>query len=776
MGESVELESLRALVATRARRMIVWCGSGLSAAAGIPTWVPLQRRLEAQLSEKLESLDDPQREAKVRAIKQENSPWVAFERLQNALGITSFRTGVRQALGRASSVDVPDSYKLLWQLRPAGLINCNIDRLATRAFLEVGGNGVIEFRGKDVGPHTYTLSNRRPFICNIHGVEEDADSWIFTQQALRDLAGSDAYRNYIQSAFSSAAVLFVGISADDLSVGGHLERLQGIGAHSGPHYWISDRRDSATDAWAEKNNVLMIRYRATAGHPELLALLSGLMSHVQPDDDQAPPVALEIGFESGPIELPADLARREPEHIRTVLNAKAAEILRQDGDGSIAKYEEFSRQYDRAVHASWYTSVEPSENAFLGLRLEEEVARGAFGIVFRAKDEDGSDVAVKLLHAEIRKKKELLHAFRRGARSMRILAERKVPGIVRFRAASEFPATLIMEWIAGQNLAELVATGQFVEWGHILDVASQLTNIIADAHGVPERVLHRDIRPANVMVDGFWQGDPLQVRVLDFDLSWHRGSVEKSVIFGSQLSGYLAPEQIQRKVGVSTQHASVDSYGLGMTIFFMVSGRDPSPAEHAHGGWRAALLNECRRPKFASWKSTPNRMFRLIFAATQEHQEARWDVSQIRSELATLKAANLDSGSVQSAEFWAEELAARSAVLDGYGWNDANFSVEKDFGTGLSVSLRGDELRKSLQLEMTRVGMPSDDRNRMVDSLHRARDATVKALEDSGWEASGDIGQSMLSVTASADVVAIASRPERFSEGVRKACDRMTFN
>src|SRR5690606_28979831 len=113
----------------------------------------------------------------------------------------------------------------------------------------------------------------------------------------------------------------------------------------------------------------------------------------------------------------------------------------------------------------------------------------------------------------------------------------------------------------------LVESGTLTDWAAILEISYQLTAIIADAHALPERVLHRDIRPPNMIVTGYWEGEALELCVLDFDLSWHRGSVEKSVIFGSQLSGYLAPEQIQRKPGVSTQHASVDSYGIGMTIF-----------------------------------------------------------------------------------------------------------------------------------------------------------------------------------------------------------------
>jgi hypothetical protein len=46
-----------------------------------------------------------------------------------------------------------------------------------------------------------------------------------------------------------------------------------------------------------------------------------------------------------------------------------------------------------------------------------------------------------------------------------------------------------------------------------------------------------------------------EVVVLDFDLSWYQGSFEKSIIHGSAIVGYLAPEQIQQTPGISTRNA-----------------------------------------------------------------------------------------------------------------------------------------------------------------------------------------------------------------------------
>jgi eukaryotic-like serine/threonine-protein kinase len=562
-----------------------------------------------------------------------------------------------------------------------------------------------------------------------------------------------------------------------VAVGGHLERLVSLGIQPQTHYWITDRRDAATDTWAERNNIRIIRYKpSSTEHPELIELLDELASYVQPEEEPSPPVALELDFGNEPIAPPNMLVTLPAERIRSDLNRYASRLLKDGDENAYLSYEKFSKEYDRAIHAAWYTSTDSGENDFLGYKLKEEIARGAFGIVFRAVNGSGDEFAIKVLHAEIRKKAELLNAFRRGVRSMRILGEKNVDGMVRYHAASEIPATLIMDWVEGPNLNQVVESGTLDDWERILDIGRQLAEIIASAHALPERVLHRDIRPPNMIISGYWDGEePLKVKVLDFDLSWHRGSVEKSVIFGSQLSGYLAPEQVQRRVGVSTQHASVDSYGLGMTLFYMVAARNPVPGEHAHSSWRDTLDAVSRRPRGTEWKSLARRVARLIYFATQERQEKRWDVVQIRSELRRLYEAHSSARDVHSAELLAEEIAARCALLKDYVWNDEKFSVEHNFGTGLSVSLRGDESSQEVNLVLTRIATEATDRNRLGDSICRARDLVRSALTNAGWGVYADVGQGMLTVRASISCSEIAGKLDQTVDSVRRAIERTTF-
>ena len=239
--------------------------------------------------------------------------------------------------------------------------------------------------------------------------------------------------------------------------------------------------------------------------------------------------------------------------------------------------------------------------------------------------------------------------------------------MVPYRKTFEIPACVVMDWIDGPNLDDAISSKQIRDWDLVLRIGSDIANIVRHGHVLPERVLHRDIRPSNVMLRGFYS-DPHEwdVVVLDFDLSWHRGALERSVVHGSTTFGYLAPEQIQDIQGVSTRHAAVDSFGIGMVLFFMMSGRDPVPDEH-----QACRLEEYTERKlqkcFLASNGIPfhQDLQDSLSMQLNTNQAERWDMTQIQAELERLHKAVLDPGSTQSIELIAEEIAARCEFSQG---------------------------------------------------------------------------------------------------------------
>ncbi len=776
---------LRGIVAERTNPVVAWIGSGLSGEAGLPSWSSLEETLVETLAETATDMDPSaraERLRKVATIRAQDNHWVAFKMLQDSLGKTTYREAVRQAFSMAGTVDIPDVYRALWEMNVRGILSLNLDRLAARAYSLVhAGSNLSEFSGKKVSRLRNLLNGHQRFVGNLHGVFEDNESWIFTQTELADLLSDAPYKTFIETCLSTYTVLFLGIGADDLAVGGHLERLASLGIETTGHFWLTDRRDEETDSWAQSVGIQPIRYDASDGHSPVSEFFADLASYVpeeRTDFKPFPPkIALEKSLPEEELPKQEQILQWDAERIRGVLNERAMELLKGQRATDFDAYERFSAEYDQAIYRAWYTSTTPDNNLLLGYQLKREVARGAFGRVFEAMSPNGTRVAVKVLHEEVRRTPEMLMSFRRGVSSMEILYSRKVDGMVTYMAASEIPAFVVMEWVDGPTLTESTTNGYIGEWPSLLPVAVQLARIIRRAHELPERVLHRDLRPSNVMLRGYYTDpDNPEVVVLDFDLSWHKGALEHSIVH-SAATGYLAPEQTRHIKGVSTRSAAVDSFGLGMTLYYMCGGVDPLLDQHRHADWQPAVQSACNRVLNSAWKSIPERFARMILAATRDNQAARWDMAEISGELELLSVAAVEPEKVNSVELLTEELAARSEVFTGYEWDSDGVRAIKVLPTGMQMTLeaRVDEQGIQLGIEWTRMG--NEDRMKVRKYLVPAAKASRDQLRAAGWvHAEETIELSVIKIDAAIDVVAARGKLDHFARSIDTATRKLRFD
>jgi serine/threonine protein kinase len=639
------------------------------------------------------------------------------------------------------------------------------------------GVAPVEFNGGQTANWLHALKTPHPFIVNMHGITEDVSSWVLTKAELTHLFDTPGYDEFIVSCLSTRTVLFLGISADDVAVGGHLERIANRRIDTGTHYWLTDRTDAATDQWAERVGISAIRYDATENdHSAIAEFFADVLSFL-PTDEVPAPVTLPVAPVTALLP-PKELRREDAETIRKILNARAAEILQLGTEESYAEYERFCRQYNEAVYRAWYVDLEEGENNLLGYQLLERAGGGAFGTVYRATTLDGEMVAVKILHEEVRKTPEMLQSFRRGVNSMRILSNANLAGIVRYRAASEIPAFVVMDWVEGPNLRQVIQARQLDNWPEILQVAHSLAKIIRSAHMLPERVLHRDLRPANIMLENYWT-DPSSwnLIVLDFDLSYHIGSKEKTIdLRGDTATGYLAPEQLQKLPGVSTRNAAVDSFGLGMTLYFLVSQRDPLPAEHMHAKWSETVYSACRLRDYESWVSLPERIARVIQQCTCNQQAERWDLAQVENELWRLKGILNSPEEIPSAELVAEELVARSVGLGLYKWIDDRLEARIELASGLVISVAANEAHGIINLELNWSSSGLENRRTVGRWLPEATRYVSDALKVSGWRVNvtSKTGQ-VAHLVASIDVREVFNNLPRAASTLTTVAQRMTF-
>ncbi len=202
--------------------------------------------------------------------------------------------------------------------------------------------------------------------------------------------------------------------------------------------------------------------------------------------------------------------------------------------------------------------------------LLAELGRGGMGMVYRAHDPElGRTVAIKgLLRDEGGFDRVAVERFRREARAA---AKLRHPGIVAVHGVGEVDgrAWLVMDEVAGKPLMEHMS-----ERGRDPREAARLVARVADAIAYANRegVIHRDLKPDNVLVDS--EGRP---RVVDFGLALTLDSAERARLTASgAVLGtpcYMAPEQARGqidRIGPWT-----DVYGLGALLYDALTGVPP---------------------------------------------------------------------------------------------------------------------------------------------------------------------------------------------------------
>jgi hypothetical protein len=212
-----------------------------------------------------------------------------------------------------------------------------------------------------------------------------------------------------------------------------------------------------------------------------------------------------------------------------------------------------------------------------GYLLEGLVDSGGHGAVYRARHAGtGAPAAIKLLHAHLVGIPTLLARFRQEVLTLRAIEH---PNIVRLYSSGTLDdgrPFYVMEWLAGQTLAdELAARGRLSVRDALL-TASHVADALAAAH---ERgVFHRDIKARNVIV---LDPDQRHIKVIDFGVAKVSDTVTRTpvatttTLLGSPAT--MAPEQLRGE----PVDARTDVYGLGILLFHMLTGRLPFQASDA---------------------------------------------------------------------------------------------------------------------------------------------------------------------------------------------------
>jgi serine/threonine-protein kinase len=207
----------------------------------------------------------------------------------------------------------------------------------------------------------------------------------------------------------------------------------------------------------------------------------------------------------------------------------------------------------------------------LGERYEllDVLGRGGMGVVYRARDRVLERiVAVKVLPLDRAQDPTFVARFEREALAVARLSHRNIVAV--FDSGTDGDTRfIVMEYLPGQSLAEIVRERGALPPQEAVAVAAQVAAALAAAHRTG--IIHRDIKPANIMVD-----EHGHVKVLDFGIArLTAGSslTQTATVLGS--APYLAPELSR---GAAADGRS-DIYALGCVLYELLTGQPPFSGE-----------------------------------------------------------------------------------------------------------------------------------------------------------------------------------------------------
>lgn len=198
-------------------------------------------------------------------------------------------------------------------------------------------------------------------------------------------------------------------------------------------------------------------------------------------------------------------------------------------------------------------------------KIIAELGSGGMAWVYLAEDLlEKQKVAVKVLYPQHSQDLGFLRRFIREAKLSMALSqsspERHIVNILDYGADRD-THYLVMEFVQGQDLGQMLSQGGALAWERALDLTRQVALALAYAHQLD--IVHRDIKPSNIMV----QSDGT-ARVLDFGIARARNSPQLTVSGFVGSPHYAAPEQA---TGQSVD-IRADLYSLGVVLYRMLTG------------------------------------------------------------------------------------------------------------------------------------------------------------------------------------------------------------
>jgi eukaryotic-like serine/threonine-protein kinase len=226
-------------------------------------------------------------------------------------------------------------------------------------------------------------------------------------------------------------------------------------------------------------------------------------------------------------------------------------------------------------------------------RVERQLGEGAMGTVYLAEQLSiRRKVALKILRADFARDENFVARFQQEARLVAALNDTRNPRVTfvhDFDQADDGSFFIVMEWLDGHALSEVIAREGALGLSRALRLATQIAEGLDAAHSAG--VIHRDVKPHNIMV--LTASD--DIKLMDFGIARLRDSSSRTRLTQTGMMmgtpSYMAPEQIEG--GEVT--TAVDVYSFGIVFYEMLTGVVPFRA-NTSGAVLAKHLSEAPEP------------------------------------------------------------------------------------------------------------------------------------------------------------------------------------
>jgi serine/threonine protein kinase len=204
-------------------------------------------------------------------------------------------------------------------------------------------------------------------------------------------------------------------------------------------------------------------------------------------------------------------------------------------------------------------------------RLENKLGEGGMGSVFRARRLFIDDfVAVKFVRPEVLTNPEFRERFYQEARVAARIKHSNVVTVYDFGETPDGMLYLVMEFLEGLSLGELLKKKGAFDLDHVVDIGLQIGEALYCMH--ENNVIHRDLKPDNIMLIQDGKGGET-VKVVDFGVAKILEANPRLTRYQARIGSpvYCSPEQY---LGQPVDHRT-DLYGLGIIFYECLSGRVP---------------------------------------------------------------------------------------------------------------------------------------------------------------------------------------------------------